>query len=181
MEQTSQNFTKFLNETKNIYGPHDFKIKDSYGVIDYYKFYKGNKKKSTYTLNLPAFRQVTQALNKAIGDELAMGEDWVLPERMGTLEVRKRTPKPRFNKDGELVFNAPIDWQETLKLWYEDPECRKDRTVVYTDKREFCKVFFNRKKATFKNQNYYEFFLNRALYKKVIQRLHNKEIDLFEL
>jgi len=40
---------------------------------------------------------------------------------MGTLEVRKRPTRVAI-VDGKLVTNLPIDWDATLKLWYEDEE-----------------------------------------------------------
>jgi len=41
---------------------------------------------------------------------------------MGTIEIRKRTYSPRIDSDGKVILHAPIDWQKTLRLWYEDEE-----------------------------------------------------------
>ena len=179
MEQKNKDYKEFLKETKNIYSSHNFKIKNCYGVKDYYSFYKKNKKKETYKITQAEFCKVIRAINTALGEELANGEDIVFPERMGTLEARKYIVKPSFDKDGKLKYSAHIDWQATLKLWYEDEESKLNKTLVHVDKRESCKFKYNKKTSIYKNQIYYEFFINRGLYKKVVNRLHNKEIDLF--
>nr|DAU83974.1 MAG TPA: hypothetical protein [Crassvirales sp.] len=49
---------------------------------------------------------------------------------MGTLEVRKIERNIRIGKDGEIITNLPIDWDSTLKLWYEDEESYKNKTIV---------------------------------------------------
>jgi hypothetical protein len=42
-----------------------------------------------------------------------------LPHRLGRLEVRKNAASITI-KDGKVKTNLPIDWDATLKLWFED-------------------------------------------------------------
>ena len=43
---------------------------------------------------------------------------------MGRLELRKVNINPKII-NGKLIVSKPIDWDRTLKLWYEDNESFK--------------------------------------------------------
>ena len=57
------------------------------------------------------------------------GNDVTFPHRMGTLEARKIKSSISF-KDGKLKTNLPVDWDKTLKLWYEDVESFNNKTLI---------------------------------------------------
>jgi hypothetical protein len=54
---------------------------------------------------------------------------------MGTIELRKR-PVTYDIKNGKLKVSAPIDWDKTLKLWYEDEESFNKKTLVKVEEKE---------------------------------------------
>lgn len=57
---------------------------------------------------------------------------------MGRIELRKYDV--RINLDGEKVkTNLPIDWDKTLKLWYEDEEAYKEKHLLKWRKKKFLK------------------------------------------
>ena len=57
----------------------------------------------------------------------------------------------------------PIDWDGTLKLWYEDQESRENKTILKKKEREVFRIMYNKSKAFYTNKNYFEFKVNRAL------------------
>jgi hypothetical protein len=62
---------------------------------------------------------------------------------MGTLEIRKKPARVSI-VDGKLVTNLPIDWDATLKLWYEDKESFENKTLVRVESEEIFKVYYNK-------------------------------------
>lgn len=57
---------------------------------------------------------------------------------MGRLELRKYDAKI-YLKDNKVVTNLPIDWDKTLRLWYEDKESYDNRTLVRMEEKEVFK------------------------------------------
>lgn len=81
---------------------------------------------------------------------------------MGRLEIRKYPTI--ITTDGKKVkTNLPIDWQATLKLWYEDEECMKNKQLVRINIPEIFRVHYNRNKANYNNKSFYQFSTNREL------------------
>ena len=99
---------------------------------------------------------------------------------MGTIELRKR-PVVYDIKSGKLKVSAPIDWDRTLKLWYEDEEAYKEKTLVKVEEKEIFKVYYNKQLADYSNQVFYEFNVNRELKKRLKQRIKEGKIDAFKI
>jgi hypothetical protein len=104
----------------------------------------------------------------------------VLPHRLGTIELRKYNAKISI-RDGKLITNLPIDWDRTLKLWSEDEEAYKDRTLVKMEEKEIFKVFYNKKSANYNNKSFMQFEVNRDLKRRLKQKIKSKAIDAFKL
>src|SRR5690554_6806468 len=86
-----------------------------------------------------------------------------LLSKMGTIEIRKFSIEPKIGEDGELIFHAPIDWDKTLRLWYEDEEAHKNKTLIKVENREVFKRFYNKLRANYKNKSFYDFLLNKNI------------------
>ena len=81
---------------------------------------------------------------------------------MGQLEVRKYLPT--ITTEGKKIkTNLPIDWNATLKLWYEDKEAYEDRFLVRINVPEIYKIFYNKNLANYNNKSFYQFTPNRDL------------------
>lgn len=98
---------------------------------------------------------------------------------MGSIELRKYDADIRF-KDGRLVTNLPIDWDKTLKLWSEDEEAYKNKTLIKVEQKELFKVFYNKRRALFNNRSFYTWECNRELKKKISKRFKEGLIDAFK-
>ena len=98
---------------------------------------------------------------------------------MGRLELRKYDAKI-YLKDNKVVTNLPIDWDKTLRLWYEDKESYDNRTLVRMEEKEVFKIHYNRSKADYNNQTFYEFNPNRELRKELKKRIKDGKLDAFK-
>ena len=73
----------------------------------------------------------------------------------------------------------PIDWDRTLKLWYEDEEAYKNKTLIKIEEKEIYKIFYNRNLADYTNKSFYQFNFNRELKKKLKYNIKEGEVDAF--
>lgn len=156
------------------------KVSGSLGVYDAYKFLR---KRKWLNIGRPLteheFYSIIRKVNDYLADSFLHGNDIKLPHRMGRIELRKYDVRVSF--DGEKVkTNLPIDWDRTLKLWYEDEEAYENKTLVKVEEKEIFKVYYNRQLANYNNQSFYEFNVNRELKKRLKQRIKEGKIDAFK-
>ncbi len=155
-------------------------IRNSLGVYDAYKFVRKNK---WLDIGKPItehdFYIIIRQVNNLLADNLANGEDIILPHKMGSIELRKYDAKISF-QNGKLVTNLPIDWDITLKLWAEDEKAYKEKTLVKVEDRELFKVFYNKRRANYENKSFFQFEVNRDIKIKLKSKIKNKVIDAFK-
>lgn len=155
--------SEFRKEILKVDQPRKTTINNSYGVYDAYKYYRKNKPKDPkYILSESQYFTIVRQTNLLLAQELLEQKDIVFPYSMGRLEVRKSTPKV-YIEDGKVKSTYPIDWDGTLKLWYEDQESRENKTILKKKEREVFRIMYNKSKAFYTNKNYFEFKVNRAL------------------
>lgn len=164
-----------LNQTRK------YKIKNSLGVYDAYKWIRKNK---WLNIGEPVtqhqFYYIVRNINNCLAENLLLGEDIVFPQRMGSLELRKYDAKISFNNN-KLVTNLPIDWNRTINLWQEDEEAYKNKTLVKMEEKEIFKVYYNKKRANYNNKSFMRFHVNRSLKVKIKQRIKDRTLDAFKL
>lgn len=170
---------EFLNKVRKVKEPRNHKVKNSYGIYDGYKFYRKNKPKDPkYVLTESQYFAITRKVNEFLVEALSKGDDVILPFRLGRIEVRKY--ESRITWDGKKVkSNLPIDWDRTLKLWYEDEEAYKNKTLIKIEEKEIYKIFYNRNLAEYTNKSFYQFNFNRELKKKLKCNIKEGEVDAF--
>lgn len=155
---------EFKRRIKKVNQPREYKVRNSLGVYDGYKYYRKNKPDSKeYVLTESQYFSIIRKINLLLVDELLIGNDVRLPKSMGTIEIRKYDRRVRLGKDGKIHTNLPIDWDRTLELWYEDEEAFRDKTLVRVEEGEIFKIYYNRESATYNNNSYYEFLFNKDL------------------
>lgn len=173
---------EFRRSILKVDKPRTHKIRGSLGIYDGYKYYRKNGYGSTgYRLTESQYFSITRRVNGLLADNLANGEEVTLPHRMGRLEIRKTAGEIRLDAKGNLVTNLPIDWDRTLKLWYEDEESFNARTLVRVEEKEIFKVYYNRGKANYINKSFYEFSVNRELKKRLKQNIKDRKIEAMYL
>ena len=171
----------FKKNIKKVSSHRVHRISNSMGVYDCYKTLRKNH---WYNIGRPLtekeFYSIIRRVNDYLADSFLHGNDIKLPHRMGRIELRKYDV--RVSLDGEKVkTNLPIDWDRTLKLWYEDEEAYKEKTLVKVEEKEIFKVYYNKQLADYNNQVFYEFNVNRELKKRLKQRIKEGKLDAFKI
>ena len=158
------------------------KITNSLGVYDAYKHIRKNK---WFDIGRPLteheFYQIIRKVNNYLAEELVNGNDITFPNRMGKLELRKRNSLPVIDKNGSLKVTYAIDWDSTLKLWYDDEEAFNNKTLVKFPERSIFRVKYNKNTANYENKSFMEFQINRDIKTRLKQKIKNNEIDAFNL
>lgn len=157
---TFNNFRKSILKTN---GKRQHTIKNSLGVRDAHKWCRNNK---WLNIGRPVseaeFYKIIRTVNKVLAEELIKGNDVKFPQRMGQLEVRKYDTYVKFS-NGKIKTNRGVDWDATLKLWYEDVDAKENKIILKTEDAEVFKIFYNRMIANYNNKTIYQFKPNRAL------------------
>lgn len=179
LEEADKEFLVFINSIKKVNESRIHKVKNSYGVYDGFKFYRRNRpKEHKYVLTESQYFSIIRKVNELLGEALINGIDINLPYRLGRLEVRKYEAKITIN--GKKVrTNLPIDWDRTLKLWYEDEESYKNKTLIKVEEKEIFKIYYNKIIADYTNKTFYQFDINRELKRRLKQNIKEGKIDAF--
>lgn len=170
---------EFYSSIRKLKEHRIHKIINSYGIKDYYNYYKSTYD-SDYPITQSQYSNIIRRINILIGEEFLQGNDIILPCRLGRIEIRKYKPKIIIDY-GKIKTNYSIDWNRTLKLWFEDEESRKNKTLVKIKEEEIFKIYYNRIIANYTNKSFYEFSINRKLKRELSKKIKNKEIDTYEL
>lgn len=158
----TDSYKDFIGKVKNIKNNRVHKITNSLGIYDGFKYYRKNKPiDKKYVLTASQYYTITRKINELLIQSFLQGSDIVFPLRLGRLEARKYETKCKFNKEGKLINNFPIDWDKTLKLWYEDEEAYNNKTIVRAEEKEVFNIYYNRIKGDYTNKVYYDFKPNR--------------------
>ena len=182
MAQKNIEYDAFKSSIQHLQENRTHKITNSLGVYDAYKFIRKNK-----WLSIPRglteheFYQIIRRVNNYLAEELVNGNDIAFPSRMGKLELRKRNSLPVIDKNGSLKVTYAIDWDSTLKLWYDDEEAFNNKTLVKLPERSIFRVKYNKDTANYKNKSFMEFQINRDIKTRLKQKIKNNEIDAFNL
>lgn len=173
-------YEEFKSEVQHLSSPRKHKVTNSIGVYSAYKWIRKNKWLNIgRPLTEHEFYSIIRKVNDYLADSFLHGNDIELPHRMGRIELRKYDAKI-YLKDNKVVTNLPIDWDKTLRLWYEDKESYDNRTLVRMEEKEVFKIHYNRSKADYNNQTFYEFNPNRELRKELKKRIKDGKIDAFK-
>lgn len=175
---TEASWQKFRNSIiNNVKGYRKFKVSGSWGIYDAYKLIRKHK---WYDIGRPVtekeFYAIIRLINKKLADEIAKGSTITFPSKMGKLELMKETRGVYFN-DGKMKVTYPIDWQATLRLWFDDEEARQQKLLIRRNSKCVYKVRFNKYDATFNNKMFYDFTLNRYIKQKLKHNINNGLID----
>ena len=182
MTQKNIEYDTFKSSIQHLQDNRTHKITNSLGVYDAYKYIRKNK---WFDIGRPLteheFYQIIRRVNNYLAEELINGNDIIFPNRMGKLELRKRNSLPVIDKNGNLKVTYAIDWDSTLKLWYEDEEAFNNKTLVKIPERNIFRVKYNKDTANYNNKSFMEFQVNRDIKTRLKQKIKNNEIDAFNL
>lgn len=169
----------FKKQILKVKGPRQHKVNKSYGVYDAYKYYRKIKPKDKkYILTESQYFAIIRNINIIFKQMLLEGKDITFPSKMGRLIIRKYNPIIKF-EDGKIKTNLHPDWQRTLKLWFEDEESRKKKTILKAEEKELFKIQYDKSIATFNNKMLYYFQPNRQLKIELKNKIKEDSFDTF--
>lgn len=175
-------YKDFKSAIQGLQNTRTHKITNSLGVYDAYKYLRKNK---WFNIGRPLteheFYQIIRRINNYLAEELINGNDIIFPNRMGKLELRKRNSLPVIDKKGNIKVTYAIDWNSTLKLWYDDEEAFNNKTLVKFSEKSIFRVKYNKSTANYENKSFMEFQVNRSIKTRLKQKIKNNEIDAFNL
>lgn len=170
-------FEEFRTEVLKKRTKKQAKVRGSFGVYDAYKLIRKNK---WYDIGRPLketeFYSIVRETNKLLADEIANGNTVVFPERMGKLELRKIQTGVGI-VGGKLKITYPIDWNKTLRLWHEDEEAHRNKTLIRDEQKLVYHVKYCRGEATYENKVFYQFVLNRFIKIALKENIKKGKID----
>lgn len=170
-------YTEFTSQIVKRNCPKIAKVRNSWGVYDAYKLIRKN---GWYNIDRPLkekeFYSIIRGINRLLAIEIANGNEVKFPHGMGKLELRK-IKKGVFLFDDKLVNTYPINWKDTLRLWYEDKEARENKTLLRMEEEYVYHVKYTKYDATYKNQCFYEFTLNRFIKMALKENIKKGKID----
>jgi hypothetical protein len=172
-------FEEFIKDIKKVNRERNHKVNKSYGSKDAFKYYRKIKPTdSKYVLTDCQYLQIIRLINNRLRENIINGKDVNLPEKMGRLELRKRNSKVKFI-DGKIKTNLPVDWNATLKLWYNNPICKQNKQLIRQEVQNVFKIYYNVNKANYNNKTFYEFFTNREIKVGLKKNIKLNKIDAF--
>lgn len=156
-----------------------FPITNSYGVYDYFKYYRKNrpKERSYYKMTSDQYYKLLRKANECLMDALMEKAQVVLPNKFGELVIIKKEATVKIDENGKMKTNRPINWDATIKLWFEDPEAEKAKTLVRWDNAEVISVKYRKTTARYENSPFYNLQVTRAVKKKLADHIKNKGFD----
>lgn len=174
-----EDYSEFRAHKINLYGNKHFKVTNSYGTKQAWRWLKKNKWLDLgQSITEREFGLIIKAMNKLLVDRLLEGHDIVLPCKMGKIELRKFKAKVEY-KDGKVTTNLPVNWKRTLQLWYEDPEAHANKLVVRQETKKIFRIIYNKHSANYNNKSFYQFTANRGTKKALSEKILDNKIDAF--
>lgn len=153
------------------------KVSNSWGVYDAYKHIRKN---GWFNIGRPLkeyeFYSIIRGINILLSEEIAKGNNIHLYHGMGELELRK-TRRGAYIRKGKLTVTYPVDWNKTLRLWYESEEAKMQKVLIRNETKYVYRVKYNKSKAQYKNQCFYEFDTNRFLKQKLKENISKGKTD----
>ena len=170
-------FDEFTEEICKKRGKKNFKVTNSWGIYDVYKHIRKNK---WYNIGRPLkeheFYSIIRGVNNLLAENIANGETIVFPHRMGKLEIRKFQSGVSL-VDGRLKITYPVNWEETLRLWFEDEEAKKNKTLLRHEENYVYHIRYNKHEAVYENMCFYEFAVSKSIKQALKENIKKNKID----
>lgn len=171
----------FRKQVLKVNEPRTHRIRNSVGIYSAYKWIRKNKWLDIgQPISEHDFYTIVRHVNDYLAECLSNGQDIILPHKLGRLEIRKFGARIEM-KGNTVRTNLPVDWDKTLKLWFEDEEAYKERTLIKMEEKEVFKVFYNKARANYENKSFYSFWVNRDLKRRLKHNIKNGRIDAFNI
>lgn len=116
-------------------------------------------------------------------EDLVEGNDILLPNKLGSLMLRKRKCTVKIDPEtNEIINTFPINIAESVKLWNSKPELRGKKFVRYTNEHSKNYTFtlsYGLSKAMFTNKQIYSFQYSKGVKKKLHEAIMDNRTDAY--
>lgn len=119
----------------------------------YRKYIKYKPNAPQYVLNESKFQRIVTRINEIVLNQILAGNTIKLPFDFGDIAIVNKKVSPRL-KDGKLIYNAPVDWGATIKLWYEDEEAKAQKLLVKYDIQYLYRFHYSKVRARYTHKGY---------------------------
>lgn len=172
---------KFVADTKNVHGSRFHKVKNSYDTKDFYRNYiKGIDRQGKFFVTERQYGEILRITHDIITEKLLDGCQVVFPYCFGLLQIESHKNVIKF-VDGKLRTSYMVDWDKTIRLWYEDEECRKNKTLVRNDNPNRYVVKYHRSRGRLANKKYLCFMPSRVLTDKINKKMHEEGLNVLPI
>jgi hypothetical protein len=158
------------------------RVKADYGSGDFYKHFVKETKNTT--ISRAKFGEILREFNTYVRDRIATkGAEYIMPCRVGKIELRKIKTEIKIADDGSIINNLPTDWRETRILWAQSEKARINKTRMryvndHTDGYTF-RIYYRKSKANFKNKSIYKMQFNRTMKRDLSKSIFAGRIEAF--
>ena len=172
---------EIMLKTKNGRGPRT--VPHSFGKKKFFNYYRQHRtQEHKYVLTEKEFYKVVNAVTEEFILELFKGVDIMLPHKMGTVRIAKYTPKAYYDRNGKMKNSYSIDWNKTVKLWYDDEEAYNNKTLIRILSKNNYVPTYIKKDAFYANSYYFEMMFNRGFKRRLREYIKaNPEFDCAKL
>lgn len=147
----------------------------------FYKYYNSIKPKvANYVVGELLYFDILNRVNLEIEELLLQGNIVKLPSVFGELSIRMKILKVGI-KNGKLFNKKPIDWENTLKLWYEDEEAAKSKKLVKIETDVSYRLYYPKIRAKYKNKSCISMRSNRHFRARMTDRICNTDFQCFKI
>ena len=169
-------YDEFRINTLRAIGKKNFKVTNSNTLRSIYRALKKNHAIGDITEQ--QFSAIINEVHKCYIKHFLQGSDIIFPYNMGRIELKKRRTRVNF-VNGKLETDYPIDWQRTLRWWYEDEDAKANKKLLRHEPRAVFRIIYNKSKAKYNNKVFYRFTPARSFKKLLKEKIINNEIDAF--
>lgn len=170
-------YQEFRNAVQRVHDKRNITVTKSFGVYDAYKYIRKNHWFNIgRSLKEHEFYSIIRKVNQLLAVEIALGHTIVFPAQMGRLELRKVKNGAKL-VDGELWVKYPVDWDKTVRLWFQDEEAYKNKIKLRRENKYTYRVKYCKFRANYNNKIFYEFSLNRYIKKALKNNIDEHKTD----
>jgi hypothetical protein len=173
-EQAKYNaFVRSIAFTK----PREFKVKGGSSCRATFKHYvKVKPKRKSFNISETLFGQVLKAVNTRMLAALFDGIIIKLPLNTGYMFIEKYEVEPKI-VNGKLVFRKDVNWGDTYKLWYNDPDAFASKLLVRYNDRVVYRVKYVTRLSRFANKRVVMFRPQRSLKQQLKNKIKANQIE----
>lgn len=167
-----------IQDIQKVHSKRNTKVRNSWGIFDAFRQVRREGwPEIGKTVEYKLFSDIVSKVNEALAKRVILGKPVKLPERMGIIEIRKKERFLRI-KNGKLFTNMPVNWRATVKLWEEDEEARRDKSLIRFEN-DIYSTHYSKYGATYNNQIFYTFQLTRAVKRALSKSVRDGKTDAF--